>query len=418
MIHSENQTIATPEPHTPIGLAALARSAFRGEDLKAQWRELVIRLDRSPGDAAAMLDLSTIAQLNGMRDRGMALQALALEMAVHYRQPAGETGRVPIRLLALKSPGDMMANAPLEFLLEDSGVTLDSFYLHPEMPLPKALPEHDLAFVAVGQSEVNQPLLRELAGHLESWPRPVLNSPGSIARLTRDGLWSMLRSAAAIVIPRTLRVHRRELAQFASGRTSLRESLGMAYPIVVRPLTSHAGQGLVKIDDVASIEAYLAKQPEDYFYVSPFVNYASPDGQFRKCRIAFVDGRAFPVHQAISEHWMIHYLNAGMEQSAEKRAEEARFMEAFDRETGRRHKATFDGLVERIGLDYFGIDCAETPDGKLLIFEADSSMIVHSMDSAELFPYKQEHMRRLFGAFRGMLEARRRHHGQGMRRAA
>lgn len=418
MTHSENQTIATPEPHMPIGLAALSRRAFRGEDLKAEWRELVIRLDRSPIDAAAMLDLSVIAQLNGMRDRGLALQALALEMAVHYRQTAGETGRTPIRLLALKSPGDMMANTPLEFLLEDSGVTLDSFYLHPEMPLPKALPDHDLAFVAVGQSEENRHLLEDLAGHLESWPRPVLNSPGSIARLTRDGLWSMLRSAPGIVIPRTLRVHRRELAQFASGRTSLRESLGMAYPIVVRPLTSHAGQGLVKIDDAASIDAYLAKQPEDYFYVSPFVDYASPDGQFRKCRIAFVDGRAFPVHQAISEHWMIHYLNAGMEQSAEKRAEEARFMETFDRQMAPRHRTAFEDLVERVGLDYFGIDCAETPDGKLLIFEADSSMIVHDMDPVELFPYKQENMQQLFGAFRGMLESRRKGHEQSEARAA
>jgi len=50
-----------------------------------------------------------------------------------------------------------------------------------------------------------------------------------------------------------------------------------------------------------------------------------------------------------------------------------------------------------------GIDCGETPDGKLLIFEVDSCMIVHALDPVELFPYKQTQMHKLFAAFRQML---------------
>ena len=105
----------------------------------------------------------------------------------------------------------------------------------------------------------------------------------------------------------------------------------------------------------------------------------------------------------ISDNWMIHYLNAGMHESAEKRAEEARFMQEFDIDFARRHETAFRALAERIGLEYFGIDCGETTDGKLLIFDTDVAMIVHAMDSVELFPYKRPQMRKVFDAFRDLL---------------
>jgi hypothetical protein len=49
------------------------------------------------------------------------------------------------------------------------------------------------------------------------------------------------------------------------------------------------------------------------------------------------------------------------------------------------------------------MDCAQTLDGKLLVFEVDTAMVVHALDSVELFPYKKATMQKLFGAFRQML---------------
>jgi glutathione synthase/RimK-type ligase-like ATP-grasp enzyme len=125
---------------------------------------------------------------------------------------------------------------------------------------------------------------------------------------------------------------------------------------------------------------------------------------FRKYRIVLIDGRPYACHMGVSEHWMIHYLNAGMRESAGKRAEEARFMAEFDQDFARRHARALDALAKRVGLDYFGIDCGETPEGELLIFEADVAMIVHAMDPPDLFPYKGPQMRKVFDAFRAMLE--------------
>ena len=116
-----------------------------------------------------------------------------------------------------------------------------------------------------------------------------------------------------------------------------------------------------------------------------------------------VDGVPHICHFAVSSHWMIHYLNAGMDASAAKRAEEAHCMAHFDEGFARRHAAALRAIDARMGMPYLGIDCAETRDGELLVFEADNAMIVHAMDAQALYPYKRPAMQKVFTAFRAML---------------
>jgi hypothetical protein len=100
---------------------------------------------------------------------------------------------------------------------------------------------------------------------------------------------------------------------------------------------------------------------------------------------------------------MVHYLNAGMTESAAKREEEARFMTTFDHDFAMRHEAALGAIAERVGLAYFAIDCGELKDGRLLLFEADVAMIIHAMDPPDMFPYKGPQMRKVFAAFDAML---------------
>lgn len=145
---------------------------------------------------------------------------------------------------------------------------------------------------------------------------------------------------------------------------------------------------------------------ERQFFVTRFEEYRGEDGLYRKLRVAFIDRQPFLCHMAVSSAWMVHYLNAGMTESADKRAMEARAMAGFEDGFARRHAAAFEALHERLGFDYYSIDCAETPDGRLLVFEADTAAIVHLMDPPELFPYKQPQMRTVFAAFEAMLRRR------------
>jgi hypothetical protein len=129
---------------------------------------------------------------------------------------------------------------------------------------------------------------------------------------------------------------------------------------------------------------------------------------FRKYRIVLIEGRPFLCHMAISENWMVHYLNANMTgENSAKRDEEAATMHHFDQDFAVRHQAAFEVLNDTFPLDYYGIDCAETKDGRLLIFEVDTGMIVHAMDPVDMFPYKQDNMRNVFAAFQRMLHKAR-----------
>ena len=122
------------------------------------------------------------------------------------------------------------------------------------------------------------------------------------------------------------------------------------------------------------------------------------DGLFRKLRVVFVNGRPFVAHMAVSKRWMVHYLNADMDEVS-NRTEEALMMTGFDEGFAARHRQAFQALHETFRLDYFGIDCAEAKDGRLVVFEADVAMIVHAMDSAAIYPYKKPAMAKLFEGF-------------------
>ena len=446
--------ILTPNPPPLIGVPTLATLAFGGSDLSDIADGLLARITENAFDANALMDSAIVLLLRGNPQQARAMQQLAIssQQLYHYPRPATPA---KVRVLAIFGPGDLMANSPLEFLLENQPVALDLLYVTPELGLPEVLPAHDVLMVAVGESDQNQALLAQLARELTDWPRPVINHPNRIRQLSRDGVYSQLSKLSGIVIPPTLRVSRETLehgCQVTSADDALcmtpsviaseaRQSMnsncmdcrvahaprndktgfiahlqsqprnkqlamplpGIHYPVIVRPVDSHAGEGLRKIETPAELAAYLTDSVEAEFFISNFVDYRSADGRFRKCRIMLIDGRAYVSHMAVSSRWMVHYLNADMLASAEHRNEEARFMESFASGFALRHRAALQAIHQQLGLEYVGIDCAETPDGQLLVFEVDSNMVVHNMDPAETFPYKKLWMPKLFSAFTEML---------------
>jgi hypothetical protein len=310
-------------------------------------------------------------------------------------------------VLALVAPGDFMNNAQLEFILDGSDIGLDVLYLVPGKPLPPALPEHDVVFCAVNESDENIPILKRLSQLLPAWPRPVLNAPEKITRLSRDGIASLFAGAANICAPLVGRVALSNLRSLALGEVSLDAILpGVSFPILARPVGSHGGKNLNKIDSPEDLAHYLKRfeNKEDDFFLASFMDYRGTDGLFRKYRVTLIDGVPYLCHMAPSEQWKIHYVNVGMAENASKRAEEALAMETFDQDFARRHGAAFANLCELVGLDYFGIDCSELPDGRLLLFEAETAMVIHAMDSPTLYPYKQGQMAKVFAAFHAMID--------------
>jgi hypothetical protein len=385
-------------PAPSLGLAHLGRAVFEGDRLAEIWAGLIARLTADEADAGAMLDLSTLLQMRGDREGGLRLQASALALSRCYRTCHG--GGRGLRILAFAAAGDLMTNTPLDFLLEGSDVELTTWYVDGPAPSPDEVPAHDVAFLAISQADDGSAALAALADGLEAWPRPVINGrPELIAALTRDGVAERFAGHPRVVCPATGRLGRAALEAVAKGDRPLADlHPDLRFPVIVRPTGSHAGRDLEKLEDAAALGAYLADQPARDFFVSNFFDYAGADGLYRKLRVVFIGGRPFIAHMAVSARWMVHYLNADMGEAAHRR-EEAAMMAGFDQGFALRHADAFDALTGAFGLDYVGIDCAETLDGRLLVFEADVAMIVHAMDSAELYPYKKPAMAKLFAGF-------------------
>jgi glutathione synthase/RimK-type ligase-like ATP-grasp enzyme len=264
----------------------------------------------------------------------------------------------------------------------------------PGQPIPE-VPDHDIAIVTVGESDRDRPVMREIERLIPTWPCPVLNRPDRALQLSRDGLYRLLRGIPGLVLPATVRIDRADFEKLGGEAT---------FPLIARPVGSHAGRGLVKLDSAGAIDAYLAGQRDLEFFISPYVDYRSADGQFRKYRVIWIDGRPYPCHMAIADQWKVWYYNAGMVESPAKRTEEEQFISGFDQGFAHRHAAALAAMVERFGLEYVGIDCAELPDGRLIVFEADISLVVHDMDPPDLYPYKSPAARNLFAAFCDMLK--------------
>jgi glutathione synthase/RimK-type ligase-like ATP-grasp enzyme len=390
-----------------IGLAGLGRLMEAGTDITTLGPQLEARLARDPGDGSAMLDIATLCFLTQ--------NAANVPFALHYQARALEVSRIyplpqpahpALRLLVIMAPGDNTSNTPVDCLLEGSDVAITYVYAVAGEALP-ALPPHDVVFVAIGESPANHLLLETLGDLATRTTQPVVNAPAAIVRTLRDCAAQLLSPHRGVMMPATVRVARSTLLAIGRGAARLRDVPGVdAFPIIARPVDSQGGKDLAKVDDAVALADYLARVQGLDFFVARFVDYRSPDGQFRKCRVVLVDGAPFPVHMGVSDHWMIHYVNAGMAESAAKRRDEETFFGEFERDFGARHRDALAAVHERLGLDYVTIDCADAPDGRLLIFEVDNAAIVHDLDDSALYPYKRPAMKRIFAAFRALLAAR------------
>ncbi|MGX9356937.1 ATP-grasp domain-containing protein [Roseobacteraceae bacterium S113] len=391
------------DPQARLGVAKLTHMAFQGIDLTPLRAELMQQCLLGQAPAGALMDLSVIDQLYGAPGLAMQWQEKAFETCRMYLTARETQGQK--RLLVLAGPSRIGENTPVEFLLQSSAFAITTFYLGGEITREDVdlVRSHDVAFCAAPMDGVDAPAYLETARELCTQADvPLVNGPANPVSVERDMLDALFEDVPGLRVPRTRRVTRASLEAIATQAKSTGQPDG--FPLLLRPLGSHAGLGLARICSRDDLRQYLGERYETVFFVSEFVDYATrADEQHRKYRLIFVGDQVFPCHMAIGAQWDLWYLNANMESSALKRAEEASFMDHFDHDFAHRHSGALKAIAQSVGLEYFGIDCAEDPQGNLVLFEVDNALIVHDMDRADVFPYKAAHMQRIFRAFEGLL---------------
>jgi len=174
----------------------------------------------------------------------------------------------------------------------------------------------------------------------------------------------------------------------------------------VRSPGFHTGQHFTLVAQPADLAAALVELPGDELYVLAFVDTRDRAGVFRKYRAMFVDGRLYPLHLALSHQWKVHYYSAEMAENAAHRALDRAFLEDMPAVLG---PAAFDALgriATTLGLDYGGIDFGIDPEGRVVVFEANATMIVPAPPADARWDYRRVAVDRVCAAAHAMLLAR------------
>jgi glutathione synthase/RimK-type ligase-like ATP-grasp enzyme len=205
--------------------------------------------------------------------------------------------------------------------------------------------------------------------------RPCFNLPDAIAGTTRDGVARVLQGISGLDVPRTIRTAALTPAELRA----LVKREGLDYPVLVRVVGHHGGTNMIKIatpDQIDHVDR-LDRSLRSALYVTEFRDFANSDGLYRKYRIVVVGEKVLLRHMITAEHWVVHaseHLAHRTRKTENTRDVEDEMFAVFDEEHGRRLLPMFREMVRRLDLDYFGVDCAISDTGEVILFEANACM--------------------------------------------
>jgi tetratricopeptide (TPR) repeat protein len=349
----------------------------------------------NPRDAESLYWIGGIKQRAGEIETAKTAYAEAARIQPLIRRPAA---KVPADFRVLALYGPFAGNTPTEYLFKDVAYDTDTLSLFASNQYDVEALKLDVQVVVNLISDADQAdgLLPLAADLVDRVGKPIVNDPRKIGQTTRDVVADLLNGIPGCKIPKVLRRSAGCNLSVAALRAAIPSS-----SILARPVGTHGGDDFEKIEEPAALTAFLAQRPDTDHYLIEYVDYRSADGHFRKYRFIFVDGQVLPYHLAIGNDWKVHHVSTDMVNQAWMQAEEEAFLQDPSRVFNSGHYESLRAIQQRIGLEYFGIDCGLDRTGNLVVFEVNASMLVHERN--EDFPYKAPFVLRIRLAFDAML---------------
>lgn len=302
----------------------------------------------------------------------------------------------PIKVLLVESV--IGGNIYARQFLDDPAFEVRQVFLE-FLPDGVPLPEHDVLWNAVGDAERCGNVLEVAPLIFARSSAPVLCRPEIVGRTRRVDIASRLAGIEGVRTPRTASVTRDEL----------RAAAGLQFPLLLRSPGFHTGEHFVRVESAAELSSAASSLPGTVLTAMEFVDTRSADGNFRKYRAITVAGELFPLHLAVSPQWKVHYFSADMIDNAAHREEDAAFLRDFEGTLGAGALEALRAIVKELKLDYGGIDFSIDAHGKVVVFEANATMIVPEPEEGERWAYRLPPVQSIHDAVRRMvvLSARR-----------
>jgi hypothetical protein len=296
---------------------------------------------------------------------------------------------IPLLLLVCARGG----NIPTDLWINDRRFTVHALY--PEFYDTRvALPPHALVVNAIGDADLCAVALSRCKDVLAHSRAPIINQPMRVQPTGRAQSARRLGAIAGVIAPRIEVLHPKAIL--------VRDNL--QFPLLLRRPGFHTGEHFIYVasrDELPS--AIDALSAADGLLLIPYLDARGADGMWRKYRVMFVDGVLYPLHLAISSDWKVHYFSSAMAQNSLFREEERRFLDDMPAALGASAMEALQRICATLDLEYAGIDFALGPDGSILLFEANATMVVFPPSRDAMWDYRRRAIDNVLEASRAML---------------
>jgi len=368
------------------GAFAAARDAFAtalaldpdDADAHAGMSYALVQLDRH-GDAIAH------------RARGFAGRSIA---TAAYR---GAGPPVDVLLLVAAAGGTVYTDV----LLDDTVFRITTLVADVEDPSPPPLPHYDVVFNALADADRIPATLLAMDRRFGDAPS-LINAPYHVLATTRAGNARRLATIPGVRAPRVAAVPRTSLERSGATALALR---GFTFPLLLRSPGYQTGRHFVRVDQPGDLAAALAALPGETLLAIEYVDVRDAAGTIRKYRMMIVDGELYPLHLAVGDAWKLHYVTARMDDPANRAADE-RFLADPEAVLGSNAMASLAAIRDVLALDYAGIDFSLDAAGRVVVFEANATMIVLPPGPEPMWDYRRAAVARVIDAVRAMVRAR------------
>lgn len=381
-------------PDNPFGFVNLANLLLEDGEVQDA-RELYEKaLAIDPSLAFAHQGLATALEQQGDHDGAARNRAQGYAGHSIVERPFRGTGRAPRVLLTVSARG---GNVPTNVTLDDRLFAVTAVYAD---YFDGPLPEHDVAFNAIGDADLCADPLEKAGSILSASTKRIINPPARIRGTGRSDNAVRLAGLADVVVPRIARIARSDL-------TAQRlHEFGFGFPLLLRSPGYHTGQNFVRVEEEAMLAASLSTLPGDELLAIAFIDVRGQDGMARKYRAMFIDGAIYPLHLALSHDWKVHYFSSAMAENDAYRCEERSFLRDMAGAIGARAMNGLAQVQARLGLDYGGADFTVGRDGRLILFEANATMAIVPPPPDPVWDYRREPIARAIQAVRDMINTR------------
>ena len=240
-------------------------------------------------------------------------------------------------------------------------------FQQPDITLPQ-MPR--LIFNQIADPDTSFGALERCVELVKHTGAPVINHPTRVLQTMRHQVAETLQGIDGLRVPRTIRCE----PLSPEDVYSMASAANIELPFIVRVAGEHGGQQMLRVDsDDAYADLHAFPFDGRAFYILEYLEFADKDGVYHKYRIAMIGQQAIARHALVGSEWKVH-----------SHARDSDYYRAFPPEQERvarieheflPHLArVFTEIRERLGLDYFGVDCSISDAGEVTLFEANAAM--------------------------------------------